>query len=307
MSDSDCLPNLYNRSSRALPKYFDVRPSSVPRWVKDDFDLRVEDVEFLHQISLHGGLVDIYVLKNVMAWGHNKTYARLRYLQTANYITRHTKPMFHVAGETAAAIYMLGEKAGRLLAAVHGGNPTDYLHKRIKRNTSLAKADHAVELAHVQNRIQQSAKESGCEIVQWLGDSQLHSMLHRVKSVTIPDGYFVLRLASGRLMYFFVELDRNVVDHVPKWTRKCNGYLGMLQGSFVQRFNPDDERKAFRLLTISHTDKHNSKIAEVCGRVIPLSYQKLFLFTTLPIARAGNVFNSPMWLGLGQKETTTLI
>ena len=284
-----------------------MRPSWVPRWVKDDFDLRVEDVEVVHQISLHGGMVDIHLLKSVLGWGINKTYARLRYLQTTGYITRHHVPKFHLAGETASAIYMLGEKGGRLLASVYGGNPTDYLLQRLKRNSSLAKADHAVELAHIQNRVKQSAQESGCEIVSWLGDSQLHSMLHRVRAVTVPDSYFVLKLPTGRLMYFFIELDRNVVDVRAKWRNKCNGYLGMLAGSFVQRFNPDDERKAFRLLTIVHTDSHALKIAKVCATHIPLSYQKLFLYTSLPIVRSANVFTSPMWLPLCGDGTQTLI
>ena len=284
-----------------------MRPSWIPRWVKDDFDLRVEDIEVAHQISLHGGMVDIHLLKGVLGWGINKTYARLRYLQTAGYITRHHVPKFHLAGETASAIYMLSEKGGRLLASVHGGKPTDYLLQRLKRNSSLAKADHAVELAHIQHRVKQSAQESGCEVVHWLGDSQLHSMLHRVKAVTVPDGYFVLKLPTGRLMYFFIELDRNVVDVGAKWAKKCNGYLDMLAGSFVQRFNPDDERKAFRLLTIVHTDNHASKIAKVCAGQIPPSYHKLFLFTSLPIVRSANIFNSPMWLSLDEAGTKTLI
>lgn len=308
MSATDCLPMLpANKPARALPQYFNVRPSHVPSWIQGDIDLRVEDEQLLHNIATHGGMVDIHLLMDVLGWGHNKTYARLRYLQVAGYVTRHHMPKFHVAGETASALYMLTIKAGRLLAVVHGGNPAQYLLQRLKRNTSLMKADHAIELAHIQHCIHTSAKNAGCEVVRWLGDSQLHSMLHQVKAVTIPDSYFVLRLPSGRLMYFFIELDRNLVDVVGKWSRKCDGYLGMLAGAFTQRFHPDDDHKAFRLLTIAHTDSHAAKIAKLCSNRIPPSYHKLFLFASLPVVRSVNAFTSAIWLSLDRARIQALI
>ena len=121
----------------------------------------------------------------------------------------------------------------------------------------------------------------GVRLHRWITPNEPLSKSARI----VPDGYLELDSPTG-IHPMFVEIDRGT-EPLKVWTQKYKAYLQFaISGEFGQRF----AHPRFRVLILSHSERHNRNLRRTAARLTP----KIFWFATFEYLNP-DAFWSPVW------------
>lgn len=154
-----------------------------------------------------------------------------------------------------------------------------------------------------------AAPAAGCELLKWVGESELKAHYDRVSIRTpsgklqaislIPDSYFVLQTPRG-LAHFFLEADLKS-ETVRVFKTKVLAYLAYYRsGQYERRY----QTKSLRVLTVTTGQRRLDNLKQATEEV---GGKQGFYFTTFDQITSAALLTQPLWQVATQAERVPLI
>lgn len=227
-------------------------------------------------------------------------------------VNRHS---LYERGLNNTIVYTITNRGSRLLHAQNAGRIVTSNKAYKIKNSTLLYREHEKGLNDVRIAITKGAKSIGATIETWISDRDFKQPRIR-KQLRVydqkkgeafgfqPDGFFVLKLATGELKPFFLEYDNNTTFHKRFGSIKIRGYhlLGDLWRKLPVFAPYKDIPVTYRVLTVTNAGidrafhlKEKSVEALFKNDKQKEQNTKRFYFTQSSLVIPETIFIEPIW------------
>jgi len=290
------------------------------------FELTDRDIEVLKALHYFRVLERAHI-EQLFFPNPSRACARLRLLYQHGYIERIDRPRYPKLPNPAPAYRlallgakMLADRAGVPLATVRYWGKGDDRDGHQTRVTAYF-LEHALAVARFRIALEHAARRAGCAVEVWRDDVDMRQAQQgsivvfspapgspTISLKVAPDGYFMLRAASGQRGYFFVEVDRGSETVSKAWKRKTLGYKGLFAtGAFHEHYQVDTRDVGFRVLVTAPSLQRAQNIKAMVERHGPGELSQLFLFAPFADVIGQDVLSAPIWHRGGTLGPQTLL
>jgi Replication-relaxation len=253
--------------------------------------LTPRDWEILAAIDLHGYLtlevIDLVYFLSSRPDDRPSTraYYRLHQLWLWGYVERIELPVARVIGGRRPFLYALSQRGLRLLdtrSTSQDGSP----HRRRLDRTSELFVEHSLTVAAVWANVLALISRRPITLGDWVADRDLRARQLRVKDHVgghwlpfLPDAYFELHYASGRVQCCLLEVDLGT-HSLKAMGRKLRAFeLFLAEGLFAKTWHQND----FEVLVVAPSEQRLQNITTMARQVVDSNRWDAYLFATLDI------------------------
>jgi hypothetical protein len=261
---------------------------------RSDLDHRVpvaltpRDWEILAAIDLHGyltlDLIDLVYFPSSRSDDRPSTraYHRLHQLWIWGYVERIQLPVARVIGGRCPFLYALSPRGLHILARRSSSHDLSSHRRRLDRTSELF-VEHSLAVAAVWANVLALIRPRPITLGVWVADRDLRARQLRVKDRVgcrwlpfLPDAYFELHYASGRVQCCLLEVDLGT--HSRKaLRRKIHAFeLFLTEGLFARIWHRDD----FEVLVVAPSNQRVENLVAVAQKSVERDRWDAYLFTT---------------------------
>jgi Replication-relaxation len=264
--------------------------------------LTARDWEILTAIDLHGyltlDLIDLAFFPSARTDERPSTRAhhRLHQLWLWGFVERIERPVARVIGGRRPFLYALSQRGLRLLeerSSSHDASP----HRRRLDRTSELFVEHSLTVAAVWANVLALLRPRPITLGAWVAERDLRARQLRVKDRAggrwlpfLPDGYFELHYASGRVQCCLLEVDLGT-HSLKAMHRKLGTFeLFLAEGLFARTWKRDD----FEVLIVAPSEQRLQNVLTVSRKSVKPDRWDAYLFTTLDVLQRSR-FGEAEW------------
>lgn len=265
-------------------------PSKSDLDARAPFVLTQRDREILAAIDLHGyltlDLIDLAFFPSAHPDDRPSSRAayRLQQLWLWGLVERIELPVSRLIGGRRPLLHALSRRGLRLLEE-SGFSIRMQTHRRLDRTSELF-VEHNLMVAGVWANVRALIRSHPITLEVWIADRELRARRLRVKDHAddrwlpfLPDAYFEIHYASGRIQCCLLEVDRGT--HALKaLRRKFRAFeLFLANGHFAKTWGRDD----FEVLVVVPSVQRLQNIANIAREVVSTGRWDAYLFATQDI------------------------
>jgi len=193
---------------------------------------------------------------------------RLKKLFHYGFLDRPLSQINYPLTGTQKMVYALGDKGADLLAEKFGIDRGKIKWNEKNKEVKDRHIQHTLMISDFRVCLQKALdKVSGTHLLFWEKENSKElkdyvyikgSRGRKIKAPVVPDGFFGIQDQKGK-MYFFLEADQSTMTNA-RFFKKMKAYWNWWkQGRHTKRFGI----KAFRVLTITKTEKRKENLREI--------------------------------------------
>ncbi len=258
-----------------------------------DLDSRVSivltprDLEILRAIDLHGyltlELIDLAFFRSSRPGVRPSTHAahRLQQLWLWDFVERIELPVARIIGGRRPYLYALSPHGLQALDS-QPSSPEERRHRRRLDRTSELFVEHNLTIAAVWANVLALIRDRQITLGTWVPERELRARHLRVFDhharrwlPFLPDGYFELHYASGRVQSCLLEVDLGT-HAVQAIRRKLRAFeLFLRTGLATEIWRRDD----YEVLIVAPSEQRLQNLAAVARQVVAFDRQDAYLFS----------------------------
>jgi hypothetical protein len=239
----------------------------------------------------------------------NTAQVRLQLLWQHGFLKREFLPV--ISGiQTSPVIYAIDKRGARFLESEIGYEKSALRQSAQKPGFEFI--EHTLGLSEIRIALMLSCRQhAGLELKTWLDEKAMKSNYDRAQVgnrmvAVLPDAYFVVSLAQGGSLHFFLEFDRGS-EHLKFLSKKFAAYYAFFQsGKSKIRFGTDK----VRVLVITAGRRSfgkRSRLESLKELTKSLPANRWFWFSNLDQISANDFMFDPIWLTTNQDDFRRII